>query len=206
MYDSLLNRYRFSCPNTDEHAWVSVSGFRAVRRLRGAAAPAVFRVNYTCTCGDLHESLITHDTLDYEPLGTDTSATFLNLLTGSRELLAPEMGDMAGTMIRQGKWPWTFYCYPESATRPAFPSSLRMVSPVEDTGHERHGVLFRCYSCERLTINLVSRQHLDVPFFNDPVLHYVDRVVGKDHVSTEEAFRHQLDSGHYRPEWLDQTA
>lgn len=205
MYDALLNRYRFSCPATDEHAWVPVSAFRSVRRLKGATNPAVFRVAYHCTCGEMHESLISHDTLDWEPLGTETSGIFHNLLTGSRELLAPELGEMAGTMIRQGKWPWTFFCYPESAPRPGFPSSLRMVSPVEHSGPERHGVLFRCFTCERMTINLVSRQHLDVPFYNDPSLHYVDRVVGKDRLTTEEAFRHQLDSGRYRCEWLDEA-
>ncbi|MCW2925956.1 MAG: hypothetical protein JWM98_3360, partial [Thermoleophilia bacterium] len=44
MFDKLLNRYSLRCPETGHSAWIPVSSFRVVRRLRGATAPAVFRV------------------------------------------------------------------------------------------------------------------------------------------------------------------
>lgn len=194
MFDVIRNQFRMRCPADGSHVWVSISSFRSIKRLRGASTPAVFRVSYDCPCRDRHESLVTHDTLDYKPLATESTSTFTNLLTGSRELLGVEMSELAGFHIRQGKWPWTFYCHPESALRPGFPSALRMVTPHDRTG-ESLGVLVRCYTCTRLSLNLVSRPHLDVPFFNDPVIHFVPRVLADEHVTTEEAFRHQLDHG-----------
>lgn len=205
MFDALLHRYRFHCPTTNDGVWIAVSAFRRVRRLRGASTPAVFRLAYDCTCGDVHEALITHDTLDYEPLATSSTATFVNLLTGSRELLGSEMSEFASMMIRQGHWPWTFYCHPESAARPGFPSSLRIVAPLTEREHSAThtvGVLVRCHACERHSVNLVSRNHLDVPYFNDEVIHYVDRMIGDDSVTTVEAFRHQLSTARLRSSTL----
>lgn len=205
MFDVIRNQYRLSCPHEDGHVWVSISNFRSIKRLRGAHAPAVFRVLYDCTCGDRHESLVTHDALDWRPLATESTSTFTNLLTGSRELLSHEMAEIARMHIRQGRWPWTFYCHPESALRPGFPSALRMVTP-HDGGEDQLGVLVRCFTCARLSVNLVSRTHLDVPFHNDRVIHYVPRILGSDQVTTEEAFRHQLEGGVYRSQLTERRA
>jgi len=186
-------------------AWVSISSFRMVKRLRGAEHPAVFRVQFDCeTCGERHESLVTHDRLDWEPLGTDSTATFTNLLTGTRELAGHEMMALASSMINRGAWPWTFWCYPESALRPGFPSSLRMVAPTHDHvgGPARVGALIRCYACQRLSVNLVTRTHLDVPYFNDDRIAIVEQIFDRDELTTEEAFRHQLSSGVVRAQWL----
>jgi hypothetical protein len=180
-----------------------VSAFRTIRRLRGASSPAVFRVQFDCSCGDRHESLVAHDALDWEPLGTDSLETFTNLLTGRRELLATELVEQATDQLRRGNWPWSFWCHPESAMRPGFPSSLRFVTPEHDHGDDRVGVLVRCFTCERHTVNIVSREHLDVPWHNDRAIGFVAQVFDGDRIAPEERFRHQLWGGPARLEWLD---
>lgn len=204
MFDQLRNRYALRCPETGDQAWVPVSAFRTIRRLRGATRPAVFRVAFDCaTCGGRHESLVSHDALDWEPLGTESAETFTNLLTGRRELLATELVEQATDQLRRGNWPWSFWCHPESAMRPGFPSSLRFVTPEHDHGDDRVGVLVRCFTCARHTVNIVSREHLDVPWHNDRAIAYVAQVFDGDRLEPEERFRHQLWGGPARLEWLD---
>lgn len=202
MFDTLRNRYALNCPETGERALVPVSAFRVVRRLRGATSPAVFRVEFDCPCGDRHEALVAHDLLDWAPLGTDSTETFTNLVTGRRELVAVELLEQATTNLRKGSWPWTFWCHPESALRPGFPSSLRFVSPEHDHGTGQVGVLVRCFSCQRHTVNIVSTDHLDVPWHNDEKIAYVAQVFDRDTVAPEERFRHQLEDGPARLSWL----
>lgn len=204
MFDQLRNRYSLRCPSTEESAWIPVSAFRTIRRLRGATSPAVFRVEFDCeACGGRHESLVSHDTLDWAPLGTESLETFTNLVTGRRELLATELVEQATDQLRRGRWPWAFWCHPESAMRPGFPSSLRFVTPEHDHGDDRVGVLVRCFTCERHTVNIVSRTHLDVPWHSDPAIGFVAQVFEGDRIAPEERFRHQLWDGPARTEWLD---
>ena len=80
MYDALTTRYTFACPARGE-ASVRLSAFREVDRLPGAAHPAVFCVRFACSCGEEHLGLVSHDQLDWAPLGLDDGATFLNLMT-----------------------------------------------------------------------------------------------------------------------------
>lgn len=203
MFDQLRNQYSLRCPTHDEEVWVPVSAFRTIRRLRGATTPAVFRLQFDCPCGDRHEALVPHDELDWAPLGTDSAETFTNLVTGRRELLATELVDQATDQLRRGHWPWSFWCHPESALRPGFPSSLRFVTDEHEHGAERVGVLVRCFSCARHTVNIVSREHLDVPWRNDRRIAFVAQVFERDQLQAEERFRHQLWSGPARSEWLD---
>lgn len=203
MYDQLRNRYSLRCPEQDVLEWIPVSAFRTIRRLRGATSPAVFRVQFDCACGGRHESLVSHDRLDWAPLGTDSAETFTNLVTGRRELLATELVEHATDQLRRGHWPWAFWCHPESAMRPGFPSSLRFVTPEHGHGDDRVGVLVRCFSCARHTVNIVSRDHLDVPWHNDPAVAYVAQMFDGDRLAPEERFRHQLWDGPARLEWLD---
>lgn len=193
MFDLFRTRYRFRCPETGESHPVPLSAFRAVSRLPGATAPAVYRVSFECGCGSEHQALVPHDRLDWEPLATETTDVWVNVVTGTRELVSSELTDLAGSLIRQGQWPWMFYCYPESDFRPGFPSSLRAVTPTHTTD-ETCGVLVRCGSCRRLSINLVTRQHLDVPFFNDEAVRFVPTMVADERVTDEEAFRQELSS------------
>ena len=68
MYDALTGRFTFPCPARGE-ARVTLSAFRQLERLPGAAHPAVFQVLFACGCGEEHEGLVTHDELDWAPLG-----------------------------------------------------------------------------------------------------------------------------------------
>jgi hypothetical protein len=206
MFDQLRNRYSLRCPELDDPTWVPVSAFRTIRRLRGTSTPAIFRVVFDCECGGRHETLVAHDRLDWEPLGTESSETFVNLVTGRRELLATELAELASDRIRQGTWPWTFWCHPESSMRPGFPSSLRFVTPEHDHGTDRVGVLVRCFTCERHTVNIVSRDHLDVPWHNDPAIAFVAQAFDGDRIAPEERFRHQLWDGPARMEWLSDAS
>jgi hypothetical protein len=203
MFDQLRNQYSLRCPAAQERAWTSVSAFRRIRRLRGATTPAVFRVEFDCAlCGEAHETLVSHDRLDWAPLGADTAETFLNLVTGRRELVATELVERATDQMRRGNWPWTFWCHPESALRPGFPSALRFVTSEHDHGEGRVGVLVRCFSCARHTVNIVSREHLDVPWHNDHRIAYVAQVFDGDALAPEEQFRHQLWDGPAHATWL----
>ncbi|HEX9352109.1 MAG TPA: hypothetical protein VF877_12630, partial [Gaiellaceae bacterium] len=81
MYDVLRSKYTFACPTRGE-THVTLSSFRRLTRLPGAAHPAVYRVQFDCSCGEEHVGLVADDDLDWAPLGL-TSGTFLNLMTST---------------------------------------------------------------------------------------------------------------------------
>ena len=114
MYDALTSLYTFACPNRGE-SQVHLSAFRMLERLPGAAHPAVYRVSYSCGCGEEHPALVSHDELDWAPLGL-ADGSFLNLITSHFDAVAAELGDHAARRIQAGEWPWTFFCYPEDLT------------------------------------------------------------------------------------------
>ena len=186
MYDALTGCYTFPCP-TREQVQVPLSEFRRVERLPGALHPAVFRVTFACACGEDHEGLVTHDELDWAPLG-GAEATFLNLMTSRLESAAFELLDLAARRIQAGEWPWSFFCYPEERSRPVFPSAFRVLAPAD----ENVGVAVRCPSCSRTTVNLVSRPHVDVPFYNDRRVGVVEHVFVHDREQALAAFRAEL--------------
>ena len=70
MYDALTSRYGFSCPVRGETS-VTLSAFRSLERLGGNRSPVVYRVAFACSCGDEHPGLVTHDELDWAPLGVE---------------------------------------------------------------------------------------------------------------------------------------
>jgi hypothetical protein len=186
MYDGLTGCYTFSCPRREE-VRVPLSEFRRVERLPGASHPAVFKVTFACTCGGEHEGLVTHDELDWAPLG-GADATFVNLMTSRVESAAFELLDLAARRIQAGEWPWSFFCFPEERPRPIFPSAFRLLAPAEDSV----GVAVRCPSCSRTTVNLVSRQHVDVPFFNDRRVGVVEHLFTEEHEKAVAAFCEEL--------------
>ena|ERR671923_1598261 len=169
MYDSLTGRYTFTCPARGA-VRVALSGLRSLERLPGVKHPAVFAVAYACECGDDHPALLTHEELDWAPLAA--RARFLNLMTARLEPASHELLDLAARSIQAGQWPWSFFCYPEERPRPTFPSAFRMLVPSEDTV----GVAVQCASCSRTSVNLVSRDHVDVPFYNDRRIGVVEHV------------------------------
>jgi hypothetical protein len=186
MYDPLTSRYAFSCPTRGE-THVLLSAFRSIEQLPGAVHPAVFRVRFDCTCGKEHDGLVTHDDLDWAPLGLD-AGEFLNLMTARLEPAGAELGELAAARIRSGEWPWSFFCYPENQPRPVFPSSFTLLTAAEGTVV----LAVRCPSCRRLSLNLVSQPHVDVPFHNDREIGVVEHMFAEDALGTLEEFRAEL--------------
>src|SRR6266436_7974180 len=84
MYDTLTTSYTFNCPIHGE-THVRLSRFRRLEQLPGAQHPAVFRVEFECGCGEDHPGLVTHEDLDWAPLGLHDDTQYVNLMTsGSR--------------------------------------------------------------------------------------------------------------------------
>jgi hypothetical protein len=125
MYDQLTCLYTFACPARGE-VRVPLSRFRVLERLLGAAHPAVFKVTFSCGCGEEHDGLVTHDELDWAPLG-GSDAAFLNVMTARLEPVAADLLDLAARRIQAGAWPWAFFCYPEERPRPVTPSAFRVL-------------------------------------------------------------------------------
>ena len=191
MYDALTTRYTFACPARGESR-VCLSSFRELERLPGPAHPAVYRVRLSCSCGDDHHGLVAHDELDWAPLGLD-AGRFLNLMTARLEPAATELADQALRRLEAGEWPWSFFCYPEERARPVFPSAFAVLAP----GDGSVGIAVRCPACGRTSVNLVSRPHVDLPFFNDPEVGVVAHVFAEDVALTLEAFRAELYSASF---------
>lgn len=189
MYDALTTRYTFSCPERGE-ARVALSSFRRVGRLPGPAHPVVFEVEFGCACGNEHPGLVSHDELDWAPLGLGGEQTFVNLMTASVDPLEAELADLAARRIQAGEWPWSFYCYSEERSRPVFPSSFVVLAPAGRG--EEVGIAVRCPGCGTVSINLVSTQHLDVPFHNDREIGVVEHVFEADAERVVEEFAAEL--------------
>jgi hypothetical protein len=191
MYDGLTGRYTFSCPASGAVS-VRLSRFRLLERLPGTAHPAVFKVRFACPCGDEHEGLVTHEELDWAPLGAGEIA-FYNLMTARLERAADELLDLAARRIGGGEWPWSFFCYAEARAQPVFPSAFAALAPADETV----GVAVHCPSCAHTSVNLVSRRHVDEAFYNDPTVAVVEHVFSRDRERAIEAFREELDSGSF---------
>jgi hypothetical protein len=197
VYDALTGRFTFPCPVRGETR-VTLSAFRQLDRLPGAAHPALFHVLFSCACGEEHEGLVTDDELDWAPLGLG-GGVFYNLMTARLDPLADELSEHAADRIREGEWPWSFFCYPEDRPRPVFPSSFLLLAP----GAASLGIAVRCPACERASVNLVSHEHVDVPFHNDAEVGVVGHVFAGDFAATVASFREELYSGTFDARRLD---
>jgi hypothetical protein len=147
----------------------------------------VFRVRFACPCGDEHDGLVRHDELDWAPLGLE-AGRFLNLMTSRIEPVAGELGPLAADRIKAGEWPWIFFCFPEERPRPVFPSFFFLLTPGDGT----LGLAVRCPACRRMSVNLVSHEHVDLPFHNDPEVGVVEHLFHDDAHATIEEFRAEL--------------
>jgi hypothetical protein len=191
MYDGLTGRYTFSCPVQGE-VQVALSEFRVLERLPGASHPAVYQITFACRCGEDHQGLVAHDDLDWAPLaGSETS--FLNLMTRRLESALGDFLEEAARQIQAGAWPWSFFCFPEARPRPIFPSAFRLLSP----GGAEVGVAVECPACTHTSVNLVSRRHVDEPFYNDRRVAVVEHVFAHDRTQALEAFREELFSASF---------
>jgi hypothetical protein len=197
MYDALTGRFTFPCPARGETR-VMLSSFRRVERLPGAAHPAVFRVVFACSCGREHDGLVSHEELDWAPLGLQ-GGVFLNLMTARLDSLEEELSDLAARRIQAGEWPWSFFCYPEDKPRPVFPSAFFLLAP----GDGSLGLAVRCPACARMSVNLVSHEHVDVPFHHDGEVGVVEHVFAEDVESTLEEFCAELHSSAFDTRRID---
>jgi hypothetical protein len=189
MYDALTTRYTFACPSRGE-ARVALSAFRRVEQLPGPTQPAVFGIDFDCACGAEHPGLVSHDDLDWAPLGLSAAATFVNLMTATVDPVDAELADLAARRIQAGEWPWSFFCYAEERPRPVFPSAFVVLAPAG--GGEEVGLAVRCPACASISINLVSAQHLDVPFHNDREVGVVAHLFAADAERVVEEFAAEL--------------
>ena len=191
MYDALTSRYTFSCPRQGSSR-VALSAFRTLEPLPGTAHPVVYCIRFACPCGDEHDGLVSHDELDWAPLGLQ-GGVFLNLMTDRLEPLADELGELAAARIKAGEWPWSFFCYPEERVRPVFPSSFFVLAP----GDGSLGLAVRCPACRKLSVNLVTHEHVDLPFHNDREVGVVEHVFGEDLPAAVDEFRAELYSARF---------
>ena len=200
MYDALTTTYRLSCPKHGQTV-VRLSRFRRLEELPGAQNPSIYRIEFDCACGDHHIGLVSHSDLDWAPLGLDGSATFVNLMTSKHDVLARELADLAAQRIKAGEWPWRFFCWPEDRPQPVFPSAFRLLADSERGG--RVGVAVRCPVCGRVSVNLVTREHVDVPFHNDREIGVVAHHFAADTSTTLAAFQAELYSSAFDVRRLD---
>jgi hypothetical protein len=198
VYDPLTSRYSFPCPHGRE-THVPLSSFRLLQRLPGAAHPAVYHVVFACGCGDDHPGLVSHDDLDWAPLGASTDGCFHNLMTSHDDSLALELVELAAVRIRAGQWPWSFFCHLEGRARPMTPSAFALIAP----GDASVGVAVRCPVCAAVSVNLVTRQHVDIPFWNDARVGVVEHTFEPDALQALEEFRAQLASAQFDERRLD---
>ncbi len=198
MYDALTGTYVFACPHGRE-AKVRLSSFRTLERLPGAAHPAVYRVLFACRCGEEHPGLVSHDELDWAPLGTDATGHFRNLMTSRDDPIGFELSEVAAGHIGVGEWPWSFFCFLEGRPRPVTPSAFSLIAP----GGGLLGVAVRCPACSAVSVNLVTAEHLDVPFRNDPRVGVVSHVFRDDALRAVEELRAELQSARFDERRLD---
>jgi hypothetical protein len=198
VYEPLTSTYSFSCPH-GRSARVPLSAFRILERLPGAVRPAIYHVSFACWCGEDHPALVPHDDLDLAPLGLSAHGTFRNLMTSHDDSIADELSSVAATRIRMGEWPWSFFCFPEDRPRPVTPSAFAAIAP----GEHSLGVAVRCPACSAVSVNLVSREHLDIPFRNDGHVGVVGHVFEEDALRTIATFRAELDSARFDERRLD---
>ncbi len=189
MYDTLTTSYAFPCPVHGE-THVRLSRFHRIERLPGAEHPAVFRVEFVCTCGEEHPGLVTHEELDLAPLGISDDTRYVNFMTSRSESLAKFLVEDAAARIKAGEWPWSFFCWAEDRPRPVFPSAFALIAGRGD----RVGIAVRCPVCGKVSVNLVSREHVDVPFVNDREVGVVDHLLADDIEAAVGEFRLELDS------------
>ena len=71
---------------------------------------------------------------------------------------------------------------------------LKHVAPAES---ELVGVAMHCPSCGEISLNVVTQRHLDVPFYHDRVVRYIERPFGDRRDLTLDRFHEQLFSSRF---------
>ena len=120
-------------------------------------------------------------------------------MTAHDDPLTHELTDLAAARIGAGEWPWSFYCCREERPRPMTPSAFALIAP----GEPLLGVAVRCPVCGSVSVNLVSREHVDIPFWNDARVGVVDRPFQREALHELDAFRAVLHSASFDERRLD---
>jgi hypothetical protein len=116
-------------------------------------------------------------------------------MTATVDPLDAELADLAARRIQAGEWPWSFFCYAEERPRPVFPSAFVVLAPAG--GGEEVGLAVRCPVCSSISVNLVSTQHLDVPFHNDREIGVLEHLFAADAARVVERFAAELYSASF---------
>ena len=201
MYDPLTSTYGFTCPHGRD-VRLPLSSFRSLTRLPGAVHPAVYQVVFECGCGEEHSGLVPQAELDWAHVGTTVDLTFRNLMTAHDDPLAAALADAAAARIRAGEWPWSFFCHLEGRGRPVTPSAFTLIAP----GERLYGVAVACPVCGSVSVNVVSQEHVDVPFWNDTCVGVVAHVFAADAQRTVAEFRAELASARFDERRLELDA
>jgi len=121
-------------------------------------------------------------------------------MTARLEPLDSEFVDLAIRRIQAGEWPWSFFCYPEERPRPVFPSFFRRLAP--SAPDDTIGLAVLCPFCFRISINLVTHEHVDLPFHNDAEIGVVQHLFSSDTTQTLDEFHARLYSADFDPRRL----
>jgi hypothetical protein len=70
------------------------------------------------------------------------------------------------------------------------PSAFKLIAPA--SSGDQVGVAVRCPVCGKVSVNVVSRGHVDVPFVNDREVGVVEHLFDHDAAATVEEFRAEL--------------
>ena len=154
--------------------------------------PAVYSVRFDCGCGEEHHGLVSHEDLDWAPLGGH-AGEFVDLMTSRVLDSATELRETAAAHLRRGSGRGASTATRRARSRPVFPSSFVAVAP----GERWLGLAVRCPVCDALSVNLVSQAHVDLPFANDERIGVVDHVFVDDALRSVEEFRAELDSSRF---------
>ena len=117
------------------------------------------------------------------------------MMTARLYRMETELSDLAARRIQAGEWPWSFFCYAEERPRPVFPSAFVVLAPAG--GGEEVGLAVRCPVCSSISVNLVSTQHLDVPFHNDREVGVLEHLFALDAERVVERFAAELYSASF---------
>ena len=71
-----------------------------------------------------------------------------------------------------------------------FPSAFKLLAPAERG--DRVGLAVRCPVCGKVSVNLVSREHVDIPFVNDREVGVVEHVFAGDAAAVVDEFHEEL--------------
>ena len=147
-------------------------------------------IEFACGCGGEHPGLVTHDELDWAPLGLQDGTPFVNLMTsrtGAARRRARRARGARGSRRGSGRGA-------SSAGRRSVRGrcSRRRSGCSRRRGRRPRRPAVRCPACGTVSVNLVSREHVDVPFVNDREVGVVGHFFDDDLAAMIEAFRAEL--------------